>query len=192
MFAYIDTFYFFSSSYICVCVYVCMCLCVYMCVCVYVYVCVCISVKNVRCCCSVTKSRLTLCDPVDCSMPGFPVLYYLLEFAQTHAHQFSDAIQLSHPLSPPSPIALSLYQNYSLLHSWLFTSGGQRIGTSASVLPKNIQGWFPLGLTSLISLLSKELSRVFYSTTVQKYQLFSAQPSLWSSSHICMWLLEET
>ena len=62
--------------------------------------------------------------------------------------------------------------------------GGQRIGasTSASVLPMNIQGWFPLGLTSLISLLSKGLSRVFSSTTIQKHQFFSAQPSLWSKN----------
>ena len=69
--------------------------------------------------------------------------------------------------------------------SWLFTSGGQSIGASASVLPMNIQGWFPLGLTGLISVLSKGLSRVFSSTTIWKHQLFSAQPSLWSNSHIC-------
>ena len=62
--------------------------------------------------------------------------------------------------------------------SWLFASGGQRIGplASVSVLPMNIQGWFPLGLTGLISLLSKGLSR-FSSSTIQKHQFFSAQPS---------------
>ena len=64
--------------------------------------------------------------------------------------------------------------------SWLFTSGGQIIGasalTSASVLPMNIPGWFPLGLTDLISLLSKGLSTVFSSTTIEKHQFFSAQP----------------
>ena len=65
----------------------------------------------------------------------------------------------------------------------LFTSGSQRIGASASILPVNIPGWFPLGLNGLISLLSKGLSRVFSSTTVQKYQFFSAQPSLWFNSH---------
>ena len=72
--------------------------------------------------------------------------------------------------------------------SWLFTSGGQIIGASASapVLPMNIQGWFPLGLTGLISLQSKGLSRVFSSTMVQKHQFFSAQPYLWSNSHPCM------
>ena len=72
--------------------------------------------------------------------------------------------------------------------SWLFTSGGQSIGTSASasVLPINNQGWFPLGLTSLISLQSRRLSRVFSSTTLQKHQFFSTQPSLWSNSHLYM------
>ena len=67
--------------------------------------------------------------------------------------------------------------------SWLFTSGGQSIGisASASVLPMNIWDWFPLGLTGLISLQSKGLSRVFSNTTVQKHQLFSTQVSLWSN-----------
>ena len=67
----------------------------------------------------------------------------------------------------------------------LFTSGGQSIGASASasVLPKNIQGWFPLGLIGLLSLLCKGLSRVFFSTTVQKHQFFSAHLPLWSNSH---------
>ena len=64
-----------------------------------------------------------------------------------------------------------------------FTSGGQSIEASASVLPTNIQSWFPLGLTGLISVMV--LSRVFSSTTIWKHQFFSAQPSLWSNSHIC-------
>ena len=68
-----------------------------------------------------------------------------------------------------------------------FRIRGQSIGAStlASVLPMNIQGWFLLGLTGLISLLSKGLSRVFSSTTIQRYQFFSTEPSLWSNSHIC-------
>ena len=70
--------------------------------------------------------------------------------------------------------------------SQLFASGGQSIETSASasVLPMNIQGWFPLGLTGLISLQSKGFSRVFSNTTVEKHQFFSAQPSIWSNSHM--------
>ena len=77
--------------------------------------------------------------------------------------------------------------------SWLFTSGRQSIGaaTLASVLTMNNQGWFPLGLTGLISLQSKGLSRVFSSTTVRKHQFFGAQPSLWSNYDICAWLLEK-
>ena len=75
--------------------------------------------------------------------------------------------------------------------SWFFELGAQSIRASASVLPMNIQGWFPLGLTGLIFLLSKGLSRVFFNTTVQKHQFFSAQPSLWSNSHIHTWLLEK-
>ena len=73
--------------------------------------------------------------------------------------------------------------------SWLFALGGQSIGASASasVLSMNIQCWFPLGLTGLISLLSKGLSRVFSSTTIWKHQFLGAQPSLWSNSQICTW-----
>ena len=73
-----------------------------------------------------------------------------------------------------------------------FASGGQRTGasTSASVLPMNIQDWFPLGLICLISFQSKGLSRVFSNTTVQKYQFLSTQPSLQSNPHINTWLLE--
>ena len=70
--------------------------------------------------------------------------------------------------------------------SWLFPSGGQSIGLSASVLPVNIQGWFPLGLTGWISLQSKGCSRVFSTTTVQTDQFFSTQTSLWFSSSICI------
>ena len=77
--------------------------------------------------------------------------------------------------------------------SQFFASGGQNIeaSVSVSVFPMNIQGWFPLGLTGLIYLLFKELSRVFSSTTVRKHQFFGAQPSLWSNSHIHTWLLEK-
>ena len=75
--------------------------------------------------------------------------------------------------------------------SWLFASGGQsiRASASASVFPMKIQGWFPLGLTGLISLQSKGLSRVFSNTTVQKHQFFGNELSLWSNSYIHTWLL---
>ena len=77
--------------------------------------------------------------------------------------------------------------------SQFFASGGQSIGVSASasVLPMNIQDWFPLGWTDLISLKSKGLLRVFFNTTVQKHQFFSAQLSLWFKFHSHTWLLEK-
>ena len=77
--------------------------------------------------------------------------------------------------------------------SWLFASSGQSIAASASVsvLPMNIQGWFPLELTGLISLLSMGLSRVFFNTTIWKHQFFGAQPFSWSNSHMHTLLLEE-
>ena len=109
---------------------------------------------------SVIQSCPTLCDPMDCSMPGFPVHHQLPELAQTHAHRVGDAIQPSHPMSSFSPPAFSLPQHQSLFpSSQFFTSGNQSIevSASASVLPMNIQDWFPLGLTGLISFQSKGL-----------------------------------
>ena len=86
----------------------------------------------------------------------------------------------------------SIFQSIRVFSSEpALASGGQSIGASASVsvLPMSIQGWFPLGLTDLISLLSKGRSRVFSGTAVQKPQLFGVQPSLRLNSHICTWLL---
>ena len=93
----------------------------------------------------------------------------------------------------PFPPALNLSQHQGLFQWANSALGGQSIGVSvsASVLPVNIQGWFPLGWTGLISLLSKGLSSVFSSTTIQKDQLFSTQLSLWSNSHVCTWPLEK-
>ena len=91
---------------------------------------------------------------------------------------FSSCPQSS-PVSGPFPMNLP------------FISSGQSIRGSASVLSVNIQGWFPLGQTGLISLLSKGLSRVFSSTTIWKHQFFGIQPSLWFNSNIRTWLLEK-
>ena len=111
----------------------------------------------------------------------------------------SDSCPLSqwcHPttsssVSPFSSCRQCFPASGSFTVSWLFASSGQSVGVSASVsvLPVNIQGWFPLGLTGLI-LLSKGLWRVF-SAPVRKHQFFGAQPSLWSNSHIPTWLLEK-
>ena len=108
---------------------------------------------------------------MNCSTPGLPVNNLLLESTQTHVHWVGDVIQLSHPLSSPSSSALSLSQHQGLFQ-WVSSlhQGAISIGasTSASVLPMSIQQWFPLGLSGLISLLSKGPSRVFSSTAVQK------------------------
>ena len=143
-------------------------------------------------CCSVAQSCLSVCNPMDCSTPGFPVHHQLPELAQIHVHWVSDAILSS--VIPSSSCFLSFPASRSFPVRQLFASGGQSIGasTSALVLPMNIHCWLPLGLTGLISLLSKGLSRVFSNTTVQKYQFFGIQPFLLSSSHICTWLLEKT
>ena len=141
--------------------------------------------------CSVAQSCLSVCNPMDFSTPGFPVHHQLPELAQIHVHWVSDAILSS--VIPSSSCFLSFPASRSFPLRQLFASGGQSIGasTSALVLPMNIQCWLPLGLTGLISLLSKGLSRVFSNTTVQKHQFFSAQPSLWNNSHIHTWLLEK-
>ena len=134
-------------------------------------------------CFSVTRASPTLCDPMDCNMPGVPVFHYLPELAQANVHWVSDAIQPS-SIAPFSSHSQSFPAPGSLTVSQLIASGGQSIGASASVLPMNSQGWFPLGLTGLISLLCEELSKVFSSTTIQKNQFFGTQPSIWSNSHI--------
>ena len=123
---------------------------------------------------SVTQSFLTLCNPMDCSMPGLPVHHQLLKFTQTHVHpsSWSRHPAISSSIVPFFSCPQSLPPSGSFPMSQFFASGGQSIGVSASasVLPMNTCGW--------ISLQSKGLSRVFSNTTVQKHQLFSAQLSL--------------
>ena len=140
------------------------------------------------CCCSVAKSCPTLWDPMNGSTPGFPVLHYLLQFSHTHVYWVSDAIQPSHPLSPPSPFALNLSLHKSLFQ-WV--SSSYQVAKVLELLCQSFQ-WifrvnFLLGLTGLISLLPKGLSTVFSSTTTQKYQFFGTQPSLWSNFLTCYW-----
>ena len=135
----------------------------------------------------------TLCDPMDCSTAGLPVHHQLPEFTPARAHWVGDAIQPPHPLSSPSPAFNLSPASGSFPMSKFFASGGQSIGASgsASVFTMNIQGWFPLGLTDLISLQSKGHSRVFSNTIVQKHQVFGTQLSLWHNSHIHTWPLEK-
>ena len=138
------------------------------------------SINNIIFICNglVTKSCLTPYDSMDYSTPGFSVLRCLSEFAQTHVHWF----QWCHPTISSSAVTFlpSVFPSIKVFPmSRLFPLGDQSIrgSTSASVLPMNIQGWFPLGLTALI-LLAKGFSRVFCSTTIQQHQFFSTQPSI--------------
>ena len=122
---------------------------------------------------------MSVCDPMNCSTPGFPVLHCLARVCST-----------SYPLScwchPTIPSSVTPFpscpQSFPVSGSFpmsqVFTSGGQIIGAlaSGSVLPMSIQGWFPLELTGWISLQSKGLSRVFSNTTVQRHHFFGIQP----------------
>ena len=143
-------------------------------------------------CCSVAKLCPTLCNSMDCSTPGFPVLHCHPELAQTHVCWVNDGIQPSQSLQfllflPSIFPSIRVLSNESALglrwpKFWNF---------SFSISPSNeFWSWFPLGLTDLISLLSKGFSKAF-STTIQKHQFFGTQPSFWSNSHICTWILEK-
>ena len=139
-------------------------------------------------------AQLCLCEPMNGNTPGLSVHHQLPGFTQTHVHRVSDAIQPSHPLfvsffSCPQ----SLPASGSFPMSQLFAWGGQSTGVSAlaSFPPKNTQGWSPSEWTGWISLQSKGLSGVFYNTIVQKHQVFGAQLSSQSNSHIHTWPLEK-
>ena len=140
---------------------------------------------------SVAQSCPTLCNLMNCSTPGLPVLHQFPEFTQTHVHRVGDAI--SSAVVPFSVCPQSLPASESFPMSQIFASGGQSIGVSASasILPMNTEGWSPLGWTGWISLQSKGLSRVFSNTTIQKHQFFGAQLSSQSNSHIHTWPLEK-
>ena len=129
---------------------------------------------------------------MDCSMLGFPVLNYLPEFAQIQVYWAGDAIYQMHPLPLAFHFAFNLSQHQGLFQ-WV---GSLHQVDKELELQHQFFQWifwvdFLLGLTGLISLQYKGLSRIFSSTTVQRHQFFDAQPSLWSSSHICTWLIKK-
>ena len=115
-------------------------------------------------CCSITQLCPTLCNPMDCNMPGFTVLHHLPDLAKMHIHWVSDAIQPFHPVIAFPFCLLSFPASGSFPLSQLFASGGQSIGASASasILLINIQSLFPLGLIGLIFFQSKGLTRVLH------------------------------
>ena len=147
-------------------------------------------IDHCLCCCSFTKSN---------SLQLHGLQHTRLPFPSPSPGVCSNSCPLSrwcHPTIAPSVTPFSsCLQSFpssgSLPMSRLFPWGGQSIGASAAVLPMNIQGWLPLGFLGLISLPSKGLSRIFSNTTVQKHQIFGAQLSLSSNSHIHTWAMEK-
>ena len=138
------------------------------------------------CCHSVTKLCPTHCHLMDHSMPGFPVLLFPRVCSNScplsqSCHPTISSLVVCFLLLPSIFPSIRVFFHELVLHiRW------PSIGASASalVLPVNIQGWFPLGLTSFISLLSTGLSREVSSATIQKHPFFGTQPSLWSNSQI--------
>ena len=130
---------------------------------------------------SVAQSCPTLCDPLDCSMPGFPVHHQLLEFTQTHVHWVSDAIQPSHPLSSPSPPTFNLSQHQGLFR-WISSLHQMTKVLELQLQHQSFQWIFRIDFLQdwLVwsPWQSKGLSRVFSDTTVQKHQFFDTQLSL--------------
>ena len=152
-----------------------------------------LNIDSLCCCCSVSQSYLILCTSMDCRLQAslsFTIAHSLLKLMSVKSVTPSNHLILCRPLLLPSIFpGIRVFSNKSVLHIrwpkyWSFLA-------SASVLPMNIQDWFPLGLTGLISLQSKGLSRVFFNTTFQKHQFVGTQLSLRFNSHIHTWLLEK-
>ena len=145
---------------------------------------------------SVSQWCPILCDLMDYSMPAFPVLHYLMEFAQIHVHWVSDAIQTSHPLLPLSPPPLTLSQ-----HQGLFYESALCISSlhySVSISPSNeYSGLISFRIDWLDLLAVQGTFKSLFQHHSSKASIllmllnYGAQPSLWSNSHICTWLLEK-
>ena len=134
----------------------------------------------VPCCCSVTQSCPALCNPRDCSTPGFPGLHHLPELAQTHIHWVGDAMQPSHPLSPPSPPIINLSQHQGLFQ-WVSSSHQVDKVLELQLQHQSFQWTFRTdflydGLVG--SPCCPRDSQLFSKTTVQKHQFLGAQLSL--------------
>ena len=135
----------------------------------------------------VVQFCLTLCYPMDCSTPGFPVLHYLLEFVQTHVHWVSDAIQPSHPLLSPSPPALNLSQSFPT--SRFFSSGGQSF--SFSISPSNeYSGLISFRIDWFGPWCQRSLKNLFQHRNSKASVLWHSAFFI-SSSHIDTWLPEK-
>ena len=144
------------------------------------------------CCSSVAQLCPALCNPMDCSTPGFPALHHLLELAQTYMSV--ESVMPSNYLILCCPLLLlpSFPESGSFPMSQFFASGGQSIGASASACSSNeYSGLLFIRMDWLDLLQPKGVSRVFFNITVPKHQFFSTQPSLWYNSHVYIWRLEK-
>ena len=145
------------------------------------------------CCCLIAKSCPTLCNPWTAAYKAslsFTISWSLLKLMSIELVMLSNHLFLCHPLLL-LPLVLPRFRVFSSESALLIRWPKYWNISFRSVLPMNIQGWFPLGLPGLISFQSKGLSRVFSSTTIWKHQFFGAQLSWWSNSHIRTWLLEK-
>ena len=141
-------------------------------------------------CCSVAQSCLTPCDPMDCNMPGFPVLHQLWSLLKVMSIQLvvpSNHLILCHPLL----LLPSIFPSIRVFSNELALRIGWPKYWNFSISSSSEYSGLILGWTGLISLQSKRLSRVFSNTTVRRHQFFGAQPSLWSNSYIHTWLLKK-
>ena len=142
---------------------------------------------------SVTQSCPTLCNPMDCNTPGFPVHHQLPELTQTHVHRVGDIIQPSHPLSSPSPPAFSLSQHQGLF-KWV-SSSHQVAGVlefQLSISPSNEYSRlisFRMDWLDLLAVQGTLKSLLQHHSS--KHQFLGAQLSLWPNSHIHTWPLEK-
>ena len=146
------------------------------------------------CCCSVAHLCLTLCNPLDCSMPGFPVLHHLLEFAQTPILWFGDAIQPSHPLLPPSPPALIFPQHQSFPMRFLFGIRWPKYWSfSFHISPSNEYSGFIFFRIDWFDLLAVQGTlKSLLQHRSSKASTGQCSAFLWSNSHIHIWLLEKS
>ena len=142
---------------------------------------------------SVAQSCPTLCGPTNCSTPGLPVHHQLQEFTLTHVHRVSDAIQPSHPLSSPSPLAPNPSQHQSISNeSTLRMRWPKYWSFSFSISPSNEHpGLISFRMDWLYLLAVQGTFKSLLNTTVQQHQFFSAQPSSQSNSHIHTWPQEK-
>ena len=143
---------------------------------------------------SSVQSRSTLCDPMNHSMPGFPVHHQLPEFTQTHVHRIGDAIQPSHPLSSPSPPAPNPSQHQGLF-KWVSSSHQVAKVSEFQFQHQSFQWIYRTNFLQDGLIRSpcspRDSSTVFSNITVQKHQVFGAQLSSQSNSHIHTWPLEK-